>query len=344
MMQLGLFYEEIRFEKLTKLGDSLEKLNIIDWEIFRPILNSVFRKDHKGSGGRPPYDYLLLFKVSILQRLFNLSDDQTEYQINDRMSFMRFLGLSLGDNIPDAKTIWLFRDTLTQTKAIEELFRLFNYQLEIQGIITHTGTIIDATFVDAPRQRNTREENKTIKEGKIPEEWTESTPKATHKLAQKDTDARWTIKGGEKHYGYKNHTKVDADSKIITDYTVTDAAVHDSNEFVDFIDETDKVVYADSAYAGCEIAEKLPKNVKNSIHEKGYRNRPLTDEQKASNRNKSKIRARIEHVYGFMSGSMKGITFRSIGLQRAGFNIGMTNLVYNLCRYSILQRQKLCTG
>jgi IS5 family transposase len=257
---------------------------------------------------------------------------------------MRFLGLSLGDRVPDAKTIWLYRDTLTQKNVIEELFSLFNRQLESQGIITHTGTIVDATFVDAPRQRNTREENKTIKAGDIPEEWAENTPEAAHKLAQKDTDARWAVKNKEKHYGYKDHTKVDADSKIITDYAVTNAAVHDSNEFVDFIDGTDKVVFADSAYAGREIAEKLPKNVENSIHEKGYRNRPLTDEQKESNRNKSKIRARIEHVYGYMTGSMKGITVRSIGSQRAGFNIGLTNLVYNLCRYSILKRQRLSVG
>ena len=344
MIQLGLFTEETRLIKLTKLGDSLEKLNIIDWEIFRPILNAVLRKERKGSGGRPAYDYILQFKILILQRLFNLSDDQTEYQINDRMSFMRFLGLSLGDRVPDAKTIWLYRDTLTQKNVIEELFSLFNRQLESQGIITHTGTIVDATFVDAPRQRNTREENKTIKAGDIPEEWAENTPEATHKLAQKDTDARWAVKNKEKHYGYKDHTKVDADSKIITDYAVTNAAVHDSNEFVDFIDGTDKVVFADSAYAGREIAEKLPKNVENSIHEKGYRNRPLTDEQKESNRNKSKIRARIEHVYGYMTGSMKGITVRSIGSQRAGFNIGLTNLVYNLCRYSILKRQRLSVG
>jgi len=343
-MQLGFFNEETRFEKLTKLGDSLEKLNIIDWRIFCPILDVSLKKEGKSSVGRPPYDYLLLFKTLILQRLFNLSDDQTEYQINDRMSFMRFLGLSLGDKIPDAKTIWLFRNNLTQANVTEELFRLFNRQLESQGIITHTGTIVDATFVDAPRQRNTREENKTIKEGEIPEEWTESTPKAAHKLAQKDTDARWTVKGGEKHYGYKDHTKVDADSKIIIDYAVTNAAVHDSNVFVDFIDETDRVVYADSAYAGREIAEKLPANVENSIHEKGYRNRPLTDEQKQSNRKKSKIRARIEHVYGFMTGAMKGITVRSIGLQRAGCNIALTNLVYNLCRYSILQRQRVRMG
>jgi len=228
--------------------------------------------------------------------------------------------------------------------VIEKLFNLFNRQLENQGIITHVGTIVDATFVEAPRQRNTREENKTIKEGEIPEEWTENKPKAAHKLAQKDTDARWTVKGGEKHYGYKDHTKVDADSKIITDYEVTNAAVHDSNEFAGFIDETDKVVYADSAYAGSEIAGKLPESVKNNIHEKGYRNRPLTDEQKESNRNKSKVRARIEHVYGFMTGSMKGITVRSIGRQRADFSIGLTNLVYNLFRYSILKRQRVCMG
>ncbi len=343
-MQLEFFNEEIRLERLTKLGDSLEKLKIIDWEMFRPTLNGVFKKEHKGSGGRPPYDYLLLFKTLILQRLFNLSDDQTEYQINDRMSFMRFLGLSLGDKVPDAKTIWLFRDTLTQANVIEVLFHLFNRQLEDQGIITHTGSIIDATFADAPRQRNTREENKIIKKGEIPEEWMEDTPEAAHKLAQKDTDARWTVKGGEKHYGYKDHTKVDNDSKIITDYAVTNAAVHDSNEFLGFIDETDRVIYADSAYTGCEIAKKLPENVENRIHEKGYRNHPLTEEQKESNRNKSKIRARIEHVYGFMTGSMKGITFRGIGLKRAGFNIGLTNLVYNLCRYSFLQRQKVSVG
>jgi transposase, IS5 family len=339
MIQLGFFTEETRLEKLSKLGDSLEKLNIINWEMFRHILNEAFKKESKGPGGRPAYDYVLLFKILILQRLFNLSDDQTEYQINDRMSFMRFLGLSLGDKIPDAKTIWLFRDTLTQTKAIEELFRLFNNQLESQGVITHTGTIVDATFVDAPRQRNTRDENKTIKAGEIPEEWMNETPEAKHKLVQKDTDARWVVKNGEKHYGYKDHTKVDADSKIITDYALTSAAVHDSNEFVDFINESDNVLYADSAYAGAEIAASLPSKVDNRIHEKGYRNRPLTDEQKKSNRTKSKVRARIEHVYGFMTGSMNGITVRSIGRKRAEFNIGLTNLVYNFCRYSIIRRR-----
>lgn len=346
MVQIGFFNEEKQLNRISELGDSLEKLNaIIDWELFRPILNKGMAKmkgERKGPGGRPPYDFVLLFKVLVLARLFNLSDDQTEYQINDRISFLRFLGLSLGERVPDAKTIWLFRDTLTKANVIEELFADFNRILEKKNIITHTGTIVDATFVDAPRQRNSRKDNQTIKDGKIPEEWQDDTPKAKHKLAQKDTDARWATKNKERHYGYKDHAKVDADSKIITDYAVTPASVHDSNEFLEFIINQDKNVYADSAYI--HLSNRLPEGVAAHICEKGYRGHPLTDEQKASNRIKSKVRCRIEHVFGFISGSMNGITVRSIGMERAAFNIGLTNLIYNLCRYSFLERKRLATA
>ena len=340
MKQIGIYDEEDRLKKLTKLGDSLERLHVIDWRVFQPALVRVFQKERKSNAGRPAYDYLMMFKILVLQRLYNIADDETEYQINDRLSFMRFLGLTLGDKAPDAKTIWAFREALTRAEVVEELFKLFNQQLEAQGIISHAGTIVDATFVDAPRQRNTREENKRIKSGEIPEEWKSDDPKAKHKLAQKDTDARWAKKGDETHYGYKDHAKVDAESKIITDYEVTAASVHDSQEFSDFIDETDQVVYADSAYASAEIAEKLPKNVDNQIHERAYRGNPLTSEQKERNRQKSKIRARIEHVFGFITGSMHGITIRTIGMKRAKFNIGLTNLIYNMCRYSFLKRKK----
>lgn len=337
MKQIGLFDESNRLKKLSSLGDPLEKLNsVIDWRMFEGTLNKVFAKEQKGVGGRPPYSYLLMFKILILQRLFNISDDQTEYQINDRVSFMRFLGLSLGDRVPDAKTIWLFRDTLVKADVIEGLFKLFNLQLEQQGIISHKGTIVDATFVEAPRQRNTREENRQIKEGKTPEGWDK--PENVSKVRQKDTDARWMTKNKERHFGYKDHVKVDADSKLITAYTVTDASIHDSQALIELIDEKDQVLYADSAYSGNPIADKLPQGIKNQIHEKGYRNRPLSEEQKAENKKKSRIRARIEHVFGYMTGSLHGITVRSIGIARAKFNIGLTNLIYNLCRYVILSR------
>ena len=343
MKQIGLFDENNCLRKLSKLGDQLEKLDhVIEWRLFEEILNRVFVKEKKGAGGRPPYNYLLLFKTLILQRLFNISDDQAEFQINDRMTFRRFLGLSLGDQVPDAKTIWLFRDRLAKAGVMEELFNSFSFQLEQQGIISHKGTIVDATFVEAPRQRNTRDENRQIKEGKIPVDWEK--PENVSKIRQKDTDARWTIKNKERHFGYKDHVKVDAESKLITGYSVTDASVHDSQVFIGLIDENDKVLYADSAYSGNPIAEQLPQGIENQIHEKGYRNKPLSEEQKAENKRKSRTRSRIEHVFGYMSGTMRGITVRSIGISRAKFNIGLTNLVYNLCRYAILNRELPVTG
>lgn len=342
-MQIGLFDEGKRLGKLSELGDSLVQLdNVIDWEMFRPILNKVFFKEHKGAGGRPPYDYVMLFKTLVLQRIYNLSDDQTEYQINDRISFMRFLGLGLENRVPDAKTIWLFRDTLTNADVIREIFELFNQQLEDAHLITRVGSIVDATFVDAPRQRNTRDENAKIKAGEVPEEWEET--ENCHKLCQNDVDARWTKKGNEIHYGYKDHVKADADSKLITDYSVTSANVHDSQALVGLVNETDNVLFADSAYSGADIQAALPEKVEIQIHEKGCRNSPLTEEQKANNKIKSKTRVRIEHIFGFMTGSMRGITVRSVGIMRATFNIGLTNLVYNLCRYEILCRKQVQVG
>ena len=336
-MQIGFWGESLRLEKLSQLGDSLERLNkAINWEVFRPSLNKVFKKEAKGAGGRPPFDYVLMFKILVLQRIYNLSDDQAEYQINDRMSFMRFLGLHLGDRVPDAKTIWLFRDMLTKANIMRELFDVFNKQLEDAHLITRTGTIVDATFVDAPRQRNSKDENDERRAGNIPEEWQK--PENKNKLRQKDLDATWTRKGGELHYGYKDHVKADADSKLITDYAVTTASTHDSQPMPEMINETDNVVYADSAYWGKPVAEKLPENVINMIHERGTKKKPLSEEQRANNRKKSTVRCRIEHIFGFMTNSMHGITVRTIGIDRATFNIGLLNLIYNLCRFEFLSR------
>ena len=225
---------------------------------------------------------------------------------------------------------------------MEELFFMFDAMLESEGLITHKGTIIDATFVDAPRQRNSRDENKSIKEGHTPEEWEK--PENKPKLAQKDTDARWAKKGIETHFGYKDHVKCDADSKLITNYGVTDAAVHDSQCCIDLLESSDRIFYADSAYCSEEIIESLPECCENQICEKGKRNQPLTDEQKESNRQKSKTRCRIEHIFGFMTNSMHGITIHSIGITRAWFNIGLTNLIYNFCRYEFLKRSKPSKG
>ena len=158
--------KEIRRTLRIREGDPLEILNrVIKWEKFRSVLNQGSRKEDTGKGGRPSYDVVMMFKILVLQRLYNLSDDQTEYKINDRMSFMRFLGINLCDKVPDAKTIWKFKNDLAETETVDKLFCMFDEHLENKGLISHKGTI-----VDAPRQKNSRDENKKIKNGVIPEE------------------------------------------------------------------------------------------------------------------------------------------------------------------------------
>jgi IS5 family transposase len=326
----GFFDQDIRLSKLSELGDPLERLKKgVDFEFFRELLEIRLTKEAKGKGGRPPYDYVLMFKILILQRYYNLSDDQTEYQINDRMSFMRFLDLTIADDIPDSKTIWNFTERLTDLELVKELFDLFGSQLERLGLIVNEGKIIDASFVEAPRQRNGKDKNKQIKEGKGDQLW-KGQP---NKKRQKDIDARWTKKNFQNYYGYKNHAKVDAKSKLIDTYQVTDASVHDSQTVDILLNEKDKgqELYADSAYVGQQ--ETLDKyHVKNQIHEKGYKNNPLTEEQIVSNTGKSRTRVRVEHVFGFMENSMGSMFFRKIGIKRAEASVGLMNLTYNMFR------------
>ena len=328
----GFFDEQFRLEKLTQQNDPLVKLlEEINWEQFRKILTVAFEKEEKGIGGRLPFDYIMMFKILVIQRYYNLSDGQMQFQILDRLSFMRFLGLTLSDIVPDEKTIWLFRENLITHKLVEPLFDKFLNSLEKANLVGKEGRMVDASFVEAPRQRNSREENQKIKDGIVPEEWEEN----PNKLSQKDLDARWTKKNDQVFYGYKDHVKVDEKSKLIIGYEVTDASVHDSQPLEDLLSKKDKnqPLYADSAYTG-EEQEKVIKKVGmiNRVHEKGYKNRPLTKKQQKSNRKKSKFRARVEHVFGFMEMSMKKMYIHSIGIVRATGIIGLMNLTYNLIR------------
>jgi transposase, IS5 family len=194
MMQTGLLDWQLRFKQLDNGGDPLPKIRkMVNWELFRPLLEVVRDKGHKSNAGRRPFDIVLMFKVLILQSLYNLSDEQTEFQIRDRLSFMRFLGLSLGDTVPDAKIIWLFREQLTEAGVIEKVFEQFEAYLCEQGFSARKGQIVDASIVSVPKQRNSREENKGIKQGEIPEDWSEE------KRQQQDTDAQWSKKNRQNY-------------------------------------------------------------------------------------------------------------------------------------------------
>lgn len=330
----SLFDEQEAHEKLSIIGNPLEKISsVIDFEFFRPILEEgILNQEKKNNAGAKPFDVVMMFKILILQRYYGLGDTQIEYQILDRLSFKKFLGLESGDKVPDEKTVWAFREVLTSKGLVEKLFTEFRNYLVSKGLIMNEGKMIDASFTVAPRQRNTREENKTIKEGKGNELWNNQPNKKRHK----DIDARWTKKNQETFYGYKDHAKVDSKSKFIDKYKVTDASVHDSQPLDDLLTEEDKGqdLYADSAYTGEEQEKIVSKyEMNNKTHEKGYRDKPLTEEQKTSNREKSKTRARVEHVFGFMEQSMNGLCLKSVGIKRATGIIGLINLTYNLFRY-----------
>ena len=336
MMQPSFFDLENRHRKLDEKDPLIQLNQLIDWEQFRDPLKPIRSGKKKNNAGRKPYDLVLMFKVLVLQHLYNISDDETEYMIRDRYSFCRFLGLAPEDNIPDAKTIWLFREQLIQHQLTEALFDRFNRQLDQQGYQAKKGQIVDASFVDVPRQRNTREENAQIKAGEIPERFQEN----THVKAQKDTDARWTKKNQETHFGYKNHVTVDNQHKLIRNYQVTSAEVHDSNVFVDLlVDNNSKSVWADSAYRSETIEDSLEEEgYRSHVHKKGKRNKPLTEDEKKANAKKSSVRARVEHVFGSITNEQGGLYFRVIGVARTGIKIGLMNLVYNMRRYVTLHR------
>lgn len=337
MLQTSFFDTENRLKKLDQLGDPLKAINeVVDWHIFRPILNKGLSKRRKSKAGRPPYDTLMLFKMVILQSLYNLSDEQTEYQVRDRLSFQRFVGLEQEDSIPDAKTLWLFRERLKERQLDKKLFAAFGGYLDELGLQARQGTVVDARIVEVPRQRNSREENALIKQGEEPKEW----EKQPHKRAQKDQQARWTKKRGKNYYGYKNHIGIDVKHKFIRTWHVTSAEVHDSQVFEQLLDKNNdnRKVYADSAYRSDASEQMLKeKSYVSQVHYRPWRGKSLSGAQERWNKARSRIRARVEHVFGHQVQSMRQTLVRGIGLERIQLKIGMANLAYNMRRLTLWQ-------
>lgn len=294
-----------------------------------------------------------MFKILILQGLYNLSDDQTEYQIKDRISFMRFLGLQLEDRVPDAKTIWLYREILTKTGAIKKLFKRFDTQLRLQGYLAMGGQIVDATVVQAPRPKMTKEEKAQVKAGETPPEWQDNPAKN----AQKDKDGRWTMKRSNAKpdpmtgkagpeilvpaFGYKNHINTDRTHGLIREFEVTPASAADGPQLAKVIDtnNTASDVWADTAYrskANETLIEDL--GLKSKIHFRKPKGKKMSGPHQRANATRSKVRSKIEHVFGMLKTQMN-LTIRTIGKHRAATKIGMANLVYNMRRLAWLEQR-----
>ena len=193
---------------------------VVDFEVFRGDLEAALSRSDRAKGGRPPYDPVLMFKVLVLQTLYTLSDDQTEYQLKDRLSFMRFVGLALHDPVPDAKTIWLYREQLARAGAAERLFARFDALLRAKGWLAMGGQIVDATVIEARRPRLTQAEKDTLKGGGYrPSGHRRGAPRSTATGAGRSSAAESATPPRRGHqrqveiavpvFGYKNHIGID---------------------------------------------------------------------------------------------------------------------------------------
>jgi transposase, IS5 family len=186
MGQLSFLDADNRLAALSKQGDPLEAIaRLVPWEEFRAEIEFVVLTadgDKKSTAGRKPIDALVMFRMLVLQSLYNLSDEQAEYQARDRLSFTRFLALGMEDRIPDGTTLWLFRENLAKAGLIEKLFEQFGRHLEARGYVARGGQMVDATIVAVPKQRNSREDNEMVKAGKTPEEWEKKPAKNRQKI------------------------------------------------------------------------------------------------------------------------------------------------------------------
>ena len=351
MSQPGFWDYEERLRRLSDLGDQLEAFSrVIDFEVFRKDLEAALARSDGAEGGRPAYDCILMFKVLIVQTINNLSDERAEFLINDRISFMRFLGLVLNDRVPDARTIWLFREQLTKAGAIDALFGRFDRLLKDAGYLAMSGQIVDASVIPAPKQRTTNEEKAAIKGGRIPEAWRDNPAK----LRQKDRDARWTVKytkakpheDGPKlvdlaipAFGYKNHVSADQRHRLIRKWTVTDAAAHDGKQLRDLLDKenTASAVWADTGYRSKRNEVHLERNgFVSKIHRKKPKGKPMAPAVCRANATKSKVRSQVEHIFADQKHRM-GLFVRTIGIARATTKIGLANLAHNMQRFLWLQ-------
>jgi transposase, IS5 family len=345
--QPGFFDADARLRALSAAGDPLERLKaVVDFEVFRRELELALDRADRSRGGRPPYDAVLMFRVLVLQTLYTLSDDQTEYQIRDRLSFMRFVGVALHEAVPDAKTIWLFREQLTRTGTLARLFERFDRLLHDRGYLAMGGQIVDATVIEARRPRLTKREKATIREGGTPAGWSKA------RTRQIDRDGRWTIKRGKKTprfggaqrqdvseiavpvFGYKNHIGIDRAHGFIRRFTVTHAARHDGSQLGAVLDprNTASGVWADTAYRSkANLALIDRRGLDAQFQRAKPRGRPMPPHIARGNAARARVRSHVEHVFATEKRRM-GLVVRTIGLARATAKVTLANLAYNMRR------------
>ena len=355
MRPAGLLGLSDHLERLSKDGDPLEVLEAtVDFEYFRGWLVEGLGYGDGSKGGRSPFDPVSMFKALILQAQHNLSDARMAFMIRDRLSWMRFLGFDLGAPTPDENTIRQFRNRLTETGTLKRVMKAFDWQLQKKGYVPMAGQIVDASLVPAPKQRNTETEKQAIREGRTARDiW----PDEPDRAAQKDTNARWTLKvGGKVRYrpdgtplpmiaapvfGYKSHISIDRRFGFIRESAVTAASAADGRQLKRLVsrDNTGSEVWADSAYRSQANEKWLARRMLTSrIHRRKPAGQPMLRNIARANAKKSAIRAAVEHVFAHQKNRF-GLSIRTIGIARAEAKLTLANIAYNFDRLIVHERR-----
>jgi len=322
--------QQQRDKKLVQYTASLDRMaELVDFVAVAAAVDGACPRPDRGKGGRPPYATALMVKVVFLQALYNLSDEECEHQLLDRRSFQRFCGLTDELNVPDARTIWLFKQRLVEGGiGARVIFEAVQQQLQAHGYLPRGGQIVDATIVRAPIQHLNKDEKAQVNEGKVPEDWS---PK---KVRHKDVQARWTKKYSKSFFGYKLHANVDVRYKLIRRWKVTAANVDDGRTMPEVTDPTNTAArfYADRGYDHQANREVLAaRGWRDGIARKAAAKRKLGPRAKARNTAINRRRARVEHVFAQLHHLGRKVV-RAVNLARNELAIALKCTVYNVKR------------
>lgn len=316
--------------KISKLSKHLAKLDhIIDWKpLVREI--AVIDKTDAQTGGRPRKNPLWMIKATFLQSLFSLSDPQLEDQLIDRLSFQRFVGINLDQEIPDFTTFWRFKESLSTHDLDERIFELINQQLEAKGLMVKKGTIVDASIIPSSNRPLSNKKREEL---------------AEQPSSQIDTDAQSTRKGGRYYFGYKGHIGVDIESKLIRKATFTPANAHDSTQTEQLISYDEKALFGDKAYFnGAHQYSARHYGWYYGVLNKAKRGQPLSSSQKKRNRKHSRVRAAVEHPFAWMKTKANLVAMRAKNQARNRLRFVFGCIGWNLNRAAFLLKQSGTMG
>jgi IS5 family transposase len=308
--------------KASRVSIKLEKINkIVKWKELLEIVRVVDRTD-KIQGGAPHKDILVKVKMLFLQYLYNLSDPELEDQVNDRLSFQKFVGIGFTTTIPDYTTIWRFRERLIEEQLNDKLFKKILGYIDAKGLLIKKGTIIDATIIESSNRPLSKKKRKEL----------ENSPSS-----QIDTDAESTKKRGKYYFGHKGHIGTDVGSKIIRKRDFSSAKPHDSQYSNKLLSGDEQAIFGDSAYGNKKDKQHYRKaGIYYGILDKATRSKKLSKTQKKRNKKKSKVRSAVEHPFGYMKTKLNYTKAVAKTKERNRFRFDMNCIIYNIFRANFL--------